>query len=356
MKILIFSSLAKNSGCYLRAKYVGQALKQQGHIVKVVPAMQGMPFMLDVVLSLFLYLYHALFTSFDFGFGIKPYPNVVWPLLLKKLVSKSKIGVDIDDIDYGYRKGLIPFVSKLVQLPFPRFFDVVTYHNDNLFSYIQKEFKVKPEKMFRLDQGVDFSVFKTRISSAFKKKITKQWNLKKGKTFVYTAHLNVASDLDDILEAFKLVSQKDKEVKLIVAGGGPMYQDFCKLSESMGLKDKTFFTGYLPPDKIRNYLLIADFALVYYKDKFVNYYRTSMKIREYLGMKCQVIANDVGDLKQFKPYVYQSKTGVQAYSKKILNVLKNGVDKRNLKAYQFIKKEYNWSVIGKKFSDYLLAL
>ena len=132
-----------------------------------------------------------------------------------------------------------------------------------------------------------------------------------------------------------------------------MLSDFQNMAKKMNLQNRVLFTGYLPPQEIRQYVLLANFALVYYKDKFVNYYRTSMKIREYLAMKKHVIANDVGDLKQFKPYVYQSKTGVKPYAEKVLTVLKKGTDKRNIKGYHYIKKHYDWETIGKKFSDYL---
>jgi glycosyltransferase involved in cell wall biosynthesis len=359
LRILIFSSLSSNSGCYLRAKYLGDALARQGHDVRVVQPPVSWPFMLDMLFTLFRYFFIALFTKFDFGFGIKPYPNTVLPLLIKKFFDrKCRIGIDIDDVDYGYRTGLIPFISKIVQLPFPRHFDVVTYHNDNLFHYIQREFRVDRSKLFRLDQGVDFNVFKSepKSATAFRKELVLRYNLFPGKILVYTAHLNIASDLDAILDAFVIASGRDPRIRLLIAGGGPMFGYFRTLAFQKGLDKYVVFSGDLKSREVRNYVAAADVCLVYYKDKEVNHYRTSMKIREYLAMGKRVAANDVGDLKEFGPYVFQSKTALDDYASCILKALAAVKDKRHLKGAKFIRKKYDWDLIASKFSVKIKAL
>lgn len=109
---LILSSLPKNSGCYLRAKYLATSLSQNNAKVKLIVPVISHSFLLAFVLNFFKYLFFVFVTSYTYGIAIKPYPNTLIPLLLKRLISKNKIIVDIDDIDFGYRKGLMSTFSR----------------------------------------------------------------------------------------------------------------------------------------------------------------------------------------------------------------------------------------------------
>lgn len=357
LKILVFSSLPADSGCYLRAGYLASALIRNGMEAWLIPEPKGISFMLHMAYSFFRNLWICFTTDFKVGISIKPYPNTLWPLLLKKIFQRKLIVVaDIDDIDYGYRKGIIPIISCMLQLPFPRYCDIVTYHNDNLYGYIQDTFKVKKERLYRLDQGVDFTVYGKRDDRAvtmLRKQMIMKSGLSAPKLLVYSAHLNIASDLDEILEAYKLVQLKRDDLYLVVAGGGPMLDDFRKLSVKMGLKGKIFFTGHLLPTEVALHVSSADFALVYYKDKKVNYYRTSMKIREYMALGQRVICNDVGDLREFRKYAYMSGSGPESFSDKILKALGERTDIRARAGQSYVRKKYDWDVIGRKFADML---
>lgn len=350
--LLIFSSLPKNSGCYLRAYYLGKSLIQNRLKIKVIKPPESLPFMIDFVITFFLNLYYVFKYKFKMGFAIKPYPNTLIPLLIKKLFTDIKIGVDIDDIDFGYRKGIINTISRLIQKPFPKFFDIITYHNPLLKKFIIQEYNVENEKLFILLQGVDFDIYNHKIKIRdFKKKLLKRAAISsKTKIIVYTAHLNIAADLDIILDNIKpLLSKRD--YFLIIAGGGPMLNFYKDYAKNLDIK-KIYFTGYLLPQEIVKYVLTSDVAIVYYKDKPVNYYRCSMKIREYLALRKRVVSNDVGELKNFKKYVYQSKTDIDSFIKKIDWLLsKNFSDKREFAGYKFVKQKYDWKNIGKNFKE-----
>jgi len=345
MKIAILSSLAMDTGCWLRAQYLGKSLEKAGNeIVYIKPMKKTMHFMLDLFLSFFKN-FKLLFVKADIAIGIKPYPNATIPLLIKKLFG-SKVVIDIDDLDYGYRKGLISLISKFIQKPFPKFFDVVTYHNNNLRKFIVNDLYVSNEKLYKLDQGVDFDLFD------FEKYRPKKYSKKK--ILVYAGHLNIASNLDDILEAFKIVLKKRDDIKLIVTGGGPMENYFKKIAKKLKLNDKVSFTGFIPQtQKIVEYISRADICLVYYKDNLPNRYRCSMKLREYLAMKKIVVCNKVGDLKEFKRFTYQSNNSVEDFAKKILEVLNNKTDERAEIGRNFVLKKYSWDIIGRKFSKKL---
>jgi len=353
---IILSSLPRNSGCFLRAKYLGKALAKNGLNVKVVIPPAAMPFMLDFVVTFFLNLLYIFKYKFKIAIAIKPYPNTLVPLLIKRIFTDIKICVDIDDIDFGYRKGIINTISRIIQKPFPKYFDIVTYHNPMLKDFIINEYNVNEKKLSQLPQGVDFDIYnyKTKIKN-FKKELLKKLGINsKTKIIIYTAHLNIAADLDIILDNINNLLEK-RNYFLIIAGGGPMLNFYKGYAKKRNIK-KIYFTGYLVPEEIVKYSIIADVAIVYYKDKPVNYYRCSMKLREYLALKKKVVSNDVGELKKFKKYVYQSKSDINSFIKKLDFFLRNNYsDKRELRGYTFVKETYNWDNIEKKFKKILLA-
>lgn len=333
MRTAILSSLAKDSGCWLRAGYLADSLKNNCEVKFIQPLPKTLPFMLDMFISIPINLIKVTFSKADFFIGIKPYPNITIPLLFVKIFKGKRIGVDIDDLDSGYRKGILSKISSALQKPFPKYFDIVTYHNPLLKDHIIKEFKVEEERLYKLDQGVDLKTFDYKLNKPEKE------------TLFYMGHLNIASDLDSILKAVKLVQDK-KNVKFVIVGGGPDQAKFRKLARQLNVSAR--FTGHLSKEETAKELSKADVCLIYYKEKKVNAYRCSMKLRECLAMGKKIVCNDFGDLKKFEKYTYQSSSNLEDFADKIIQTLKKS-DQREIKGLRYIRKNLDWNKIGKDF-------
>jgi len=64
--------------------------------------------------------------------------------------------------------------------------------------------------------------------------------------------------VDVLIEAFHLVSQRRPEARLLLIGGGP-WQGHCeRLAASLGLRDRTVFTGYLSRPQVFDCLSESD--------------------------------------------------------------------------------------------------
>lgn len=344
VKVLVLSSLAQNTGCWLRAQYLANSLK--GADVEIItPMKKSLPLMMDVLLSIPLNVYKIFSRSADVVIAIKPFPNATIPMALKRFLAGSRMIVDIDDLDSGYRRGILSRLNAAIQKPFPKYFDLVTYHNSLLRDYIKKEFEVREEKLYKLDQGVDLKIFDYK---KFDRKLRRRFAQDGEKIILFMGHLNIASDLDDILRAMKLVQEKAKAV-FIVAGGGPEEANFRNLARKIGVK--AVFTGYVKNKEISSYVGISDICLVYYKDKPVNYYRCSMKLRECMAMGKKVVCDDVGELKDFRKYTYQTRADIEEFSNKIIEVLKSGGDGREIRARKFVEGNLDWNSLGRKFEE-----
>jgi glycosyltransferase involved in cell wall biosynthesis len=349
MKILLVSSAPREGGATQRAGYIAKYLRKEGNEVSIINPIRAFPFLLDYAISLPLYSIKSLLVDCDVAMAIKPFPNAAIPIFLKKMSHcRAKAVIDIDDLDYGYRKKIMASIIKTIQSPFPKRCDLVTYHNEHLHKHISDNYKIPDEKMYKLDQGVDLDIFNPHREDI---ESNMDMNLKDENLVVYTAHLNIACDLDCILKGIRSVISRNPAIKLLVVGGGPLLKYYENMAVKMNLRNNVFFTGYLKKvQDVPKYINIANTCIVYYRDKRVNYYRSSMKLREYLAMGKKVVCNDVGDLKLFKDYTYQTSSTLEDFAHAIANVVEQEPDKRVKAGQRFVENNYSWDAIGREFN------
>ena len=333
MKILILSSCAKNTGSYLRAVYLAESLRDHCDVELVAPLSRSIRLRLHVLLSIPRNLLRVIARDADFLVGIKAFPNVTIPLLVAKYLMGRKVAVDIDDADHEYVKGMQARILALIQRPAPRRFDLVTYHNELLRDFIGKEFRVGEDRLYRLEQGVDLERFSPRDG-----------DVEKGSLF-FTGFLDVCSSLGSLLRAVRIVQQR-VDAPLTVAGGGILEPRFRRLARSLGVTVR--FLGQQPIERVVEEMARAEICLVYYDETEANRYRCSMKLRESLAMAKKTVCNDIGEMKHFEKYTYQSSSGIEDFAGMILDTLERG-DGRELEGALFIRRNFDWKRIGERF-------
>ena len=89
MKALIMCSIARDTGAYVRGKYLVKGLKEYGFNIKYLKTFKSKPFGLYYLLSIPDYFFKTLFTKADVVIALKPYPNTLFPAIIKKLSQKS---------------------------------------------------------------------------------------------------------------------------------------------------------------------------------------------------------------------------------------------------------------------------
>lgn len=341
------SGLSADSGSALRARYLAKYLRKAGAQARDVSGIRALPLWADWPLSM-LWNLRLVFAPCDIIVGCKPLPTIV-PLLLLKKLSGALIVVDIDDLDFAYRTGLASRALRAMQTPFPRRFDLVTYHNESLAPVIRDLFKVSPARMVRLRQAVDLDVFSTeRVGPKAQLNPSARW-------VIYPAHLNVASDLECVFETMRIVRHSVPSARLLVVGGGPAKRRLRGLARLRGMKDAAAFTGHVPPEDAAKFMKASDVGLVYYRDLPVNHYRESMKVREMLAMGMKIVATNVGDLRQFAAFTYQADPVPQAVAQVLIHVLRTNGDGRETAGAAFVRREMDWEQVGRSFYDVLIA-
>jgi len=315
-----------------------------------------MPVFLDMILAIPLNILRVLFTRCDVVIGLKPFPNTTIPLLFAKLMGRITV-VDVDDLDYGYREGILRKIVQVAQGLWAKYADIVTYHNENLHEIVENEFKVPPEKIVRLKQGVDLQLFNRHLENReqIAETLKNRYHIGDRRVLLYTAHLNAGSDLDVVLKAMKKVMTEEQNLVLVVVGGGFKEVFFQEMAKELGIADNVVFTGHQKNTETVKHLLMGDIALLYYKDIEVNKYRCSMKLREYLAMGKVVVCNGAGELKQFTDLTIQAEDdSVDALVKALLYALRNDCSDKARRGAQYAESVFDWKKIGSQFTEYLL--
>lgn len=325
LHILVFSAKGGGTGCALRARYIAEALAKRGHKARLVDPIPSLPFWSDMVLSTLYYFWVSFRNRSDVAMLIKPYPTAVPALWLQRLKG-AQLVIDVDDLDYDYSRGWFKKFHQWLQLPWPRWADWVTYHTPHLLGPLKEVFHVPSGKIVQLAQGVDLDLFHhDRNDLHHLPPIARHMHKtqKEGPVLVFTAHLNVACDLEPVLHAFKLLLKDTPKARLLVAGGGPDEGRYKDMTTDLGISASVFFTGYLSPQQVAACLRMADAALVFYRDTPVNRHRASMKLREALASGVKVVATEVGEAAQFDKALFGAKPTAEAFAEATLKALKS---------------------------------
>jgi glycosyltransferase involved in cell wall biosynthesis len=277
------------------------------------------------------------------------------PLLVSRLLGRLAV-VDVDDLDWGYRAGPISKANRALQLLVPKRCSLVTYHTERLRSQLLNTFGVDESRLYRLPQGVDLTIFARRDGDVFPEESPRPHRSAGTKLVVYPAHLNLASDLEDVFEIVGLARRSLPELRLLVVGGGPRERRLRRLAKQVGIGDVAVFTGHLPPEMVVDYLRIADVGVVYYRDDPVNYFRESMKLREMLSLGLKIVCNDVGDLGDFAAFTYQARTDQESMANELVRVLEQGGDGRERRGMEFVRRNLDWERLGRHLLSQLMGM
>lgn len=357
MKFLLISPFTSTSGSAIRFWNIAHQLTRHGHAVVYVeraakdsppPLYSGIkyytspkikPLFIDITLS-FLFNMIILIRHYDADiyYALKPAPNNCFPALVAKLIGK-RIFLDIDDLDYGYFKsGLNYIVSKFFFRFFPRFFELVTCHTQQLQKFILENLRISEKKVYFLAQGVSDFFLNYQITE----------HIKKNKSVVYLATLGLTSDLDDVVPLFVSLCKRHPDLSITIIGDGPRKSYFENLIAQHGISQNVSFLGRIKHDELPAILVSCQIGINYMQPSLTNNCRAILKIREYLALGLQVVCNGTGDASFFKKYIY-IENDLKQMEKKISDLLDKKEIKLNKDGIVFLKQNLRWEQIIEDF-------
>jgi glycosyltransferase involved in cell wall biosynthesis len=165
-----------------------------------------------------------------------------------------------------------------------------------------------------------------------------------GPVLGFAAHLNVACQLDVLLEAVGPWLKRRPAATLLIAGGGPERERFEKLTAPLGVQVR--FLGQLKPEAIAEALSACDVGLSAYGNAPGNQYRVPMKVAEYLALGLPVVTNMIPGLKPLKPYVQSTEIDAVSFGRALNRALGAAAKARAKKGQVYVWRRLSWDRVA----------
>lgn len=118
---------------------------------------------------------------------------------------------------------------------------------------------VKTKKNYILPYVLSPDAIDDKIDLNLQQKIITKYNVKKeDKVIFFGGAFKKTGGVSDLIEAFHIVKQKNKNSRLFLLGDGPMMQQCLDLVAKLKLQDSVVFIGRTPYQQLRTYQSMAD--------------------------------------------------------------------------------------------------
>jgi glycosyltransferase involved in cell wall biosynthesis len=297
--------------------------------------------------------------TFDLVHAFDTRPTVILPALFyQKFVRK--VPLIIDWADWWGRGGAIVYrpnkilnnffspVETFFEEYFRGFADFTTVTSNRLKERAIK-LGINKTKIRVIFSGADV----TGIISIKKNAARKKINIPlKEKIVIFSGF--VLYDLKLILEAFRLIAGKRKEIKLYLVGSypnclGEPYDHFIRLGQIK-------LVGKVDRMELNYYLSSSDVSILPLSDSIANQARFPIKFGDYIASGVPLITNNVGDIGRIvkkNDIAFLSKYNPYDLAKKIVWVINHLTlaQKKALSARRFAEREFSWKVIASDLLD-----
>lgn len=130
-------------------------------------------------------------------------------------------------------------------------------------------------------------------SPEFSKTPKRNKNKKHIRTIVLVGHLIEGLNYEIVLEAIADIKKECPKIQLKIIGQGDGIKVINELKAKLGIEKNVFFLGSLKQDETLKQIAQSDIGLACYTNQAVwNFYRDSMKIREYAACGLPAIADN----------------------------------------------------------------
>jgi glycosyltransferase involved in cell wall biosynthesis len=120
-----------------------------------------------------------------------------------------------------------------------------------------------------------------------------QLRKKSEKIIIYQGVLNMGRGLEVAIKAM----QYTENIQLVIVGSGDVEKDLKEMARSMGLSEKTTFTGRVSPDRLFDYTRQADLGISLEEDLGLNYrFALPNKVFDYIQAGGPVLVSDLPEV------------------------------------------------------------
>jgi len=230
---------------------------------------------------------------------------------------------------------------------FVKISEKVTYSAD----FLRRSFALPESKSSLVPNGVDLNLFYKRTGE-----IRKQLSIPEDVFIIgFVGFLGDWVDMKSVFKVLKIIRNQLK-IKMLIVGNGSRFTEFNELSKRYGIRDLVIFTGEIPYLKVPEYISAMDVCLLPFDKSAVSQSALPLKLFEYMACEKPVISTPLPTIRDTvgdKLFFVSDATGLK---EAILRLYHDEQLRRELgrKGRNFVKQNYNWDTIAKKFEMILL--
>lgn len=248
---------------------------------------------------------------------------------------------------YRFNAFLYWFMQQPIKPLIDRFADFVLVNNE--LEKKQFSLLLRQDKVMMVKGAVNTEIISQYLKSHIPPKNKKY-------LAVFQGRFHSQKGVVELMEIWKLVTQKIPDAKLAMIGNGPLMDDVKTRIEKLRLTGKVELFGYLH-DGSKKYSIFNDSMMVVHPAFYDSGGMAAAEAMAF-GMPC------VGfNLKSYRYYYQKGMVKVpigdiKAFSEAILDLANNQVKYRQIgrSAKQMIEEDWSWDDRAGKLSDYLLNI
>ncbi len=155
-------------------------------------------------------------------------------------------GSDVLGNSQGYRRWWLKYVLKRAEL--------ITCDAEHMVEAMVK-LGADAKRIKLIYFGTDTQKFKPQAKS---QKLVKRLELEESLVVISTRSLNPMYDVESLIRAIPPILQEVPWAKFIIAGSGRQRDYLVRLAEELAVSDSIRFAGFIPEDRLPDYLNLAD--------------------------------------------------------------------------------------------------
>jgi glycosyltransferase involved in cell wall biosynthesis len=177
-------------------------------------------------------------------------PSALVAAVYKKLTNKkikivaTLLGADVWSFNKGWRKKILQFALSQI--------DLITAQSKPLFDEVLKNGYSR--KGLVLPVGIDTTKFSPELASM---EIKTRYNIE-GPLLLFVGSLISRKGVIPLVNAISRLTDKHKEIKLLMVGEGYLKNEVVELIQQLHLENHIHLIGSLPNDELPPYFAIAD--------------------------------------------------------------------------------------------------
>jgi glycosyltransferase involved in cell wall biosynthesis len=215
----------------------------------------------------------------------------------------------------------------------------------NLLSYaLEMGASQKTTEVFPL--GINTKIFKPLSKN---NDLSKKLRIHDEKVIMFVGTLFPFSGLSSIISNFNIILQKEKNIKLVIIGGGANFNHLSSLIQKNNLESYVILTGFIPQHEIPSYLSLANICIQPFETNYLTNCILPSKILEYFACKKPVLSTPLKGTKEYLPnedygIVYAtSNEFVEKLSELIVD--EKYLEELGENGYSYVTKNHDWDLL-----------